>query len=346
MGGKTPDRPSGRASVSPCRTLADAASTVTRRQEYTYFESRRLKTVKDPVSAQSTQYTVDERGLVTQVDFPSSLGKTGKVYDPQGRQTQRKDYLDATNYDAWDFVYASLRKPTSITDEDAKANAPTYDDLGRRVRLVSPDSGTTLHLYDARGRVTTLIEAKGLAGEQKIDADPRGLDELMAALPPGREWLLLAPGVWIALVVALCAAALVAATRFGRHLVAVGSNERTARLCGVAVGRTKILVYTLSGALAGLAGAMELATLTVGDPTDSIGLELEVIAAVVIGGGSLSGGQGSVAGSLLGAALMTVIKSGCTHTGVPNWVQEILTGVIIVAAVTLDHLRQRARGED
>ena len=86
---------------------------------------------------------------------------------------------------------------------------------------------------------------------------------------------------------------------------------------------------------------MEFATLTVGDPTDSIGLELEVIAAVVIGGGSLSGGQGSIAGTLLGALLMTVIKTGCTHVGLPNWVQEIITGVIIVVAVAFDRMRQR-----
>ena len=80
-----------------------------------------------------------------------------------------------------------------------------------------------------------------------------------------------------------------------------------------------------------------------GDPTDSLGLELEVIAAVVIGGGSLSGGQGSIAGTLLGALLLTVIKTGCTHVGLPNWVQEILTGVIIVVAMSLDRLRQRSR---
>ena len=86
---------------------------------------------------------------------------------------------------------------------------------------------------------------------------------------------------------------------------------------------------------------MEYATLTVGDPTDSIGLELEVIAAVVIGGGSLSGGQGSIVGALIGALLMTVIKTGCTHIGLPNWVQEILTGAIIVVAVALDRVRKR-----
>jgi ribose/xylose/arabinose/galactoside ABC-type transport system permease subunit len=81
--------------------------------------------------------------------------------------------------------------------------------------------------------------------------------------------------------------------------------------------------------------------LTVGDPTDSVGLELEVIAAVVIGGGSLSGGQGSVPGALIGALLLTVIKTGCTHVGLPNWVQEILTGGIIVLAMGIDKLRHR-----
>jgi ribose transport system permease protein len=183
--------------------------------------------------------------------------------------------------------------------------------------------------------------AKGLADEQKIDADPRGLDELMAVLAPERSWLLLPAGVWIMIAVALLAAGFLRYAQLGRQIVAIGSNVATARLCGIAVGRVTLLVYGLAGALAGLAGVIEFSTLTVGDPTDSIGLELEVIAAVVIGGGSLSGGQGSVAGSLLGALLMTVIKTGCTHVGLPNWVQEILTGVIIVVAVGVDKLRQR-----
>jgi ribose transport system permease protein len=134
-------------------------------------------------------------------------------------------------------------------------------------------------------------------------------------------------------------------TRFGRHVAAIGSSERTALLCGVRVGRVKVAVYTLAAALAGLAGVMEFATLTVGDPTDSLGLELEVIASVVIGGGSLSGGEGSILGALLGAMLMTVIKTGCTHLGLSNWVQELLTGGIIVVAVTLDRWR-RARSGD
>jgi ribose transport system permease protein len=181
--------------------------------------------------------------------------------------------------------------------------------------------------------------AKGLANEQKIDSDPRGLDTLMMAPLPG-EWSL-PPGVALALAIAVVAAIALRYTVFGRHVTAIGSNEHTARLCGIRVSRVKILVYALSGALAGVAGVMEYATLTVGDPTDSLGLELEVIAAVVIGGGSLSGGQGSIVGAMIGASLMTVIKTGCTHVGLPNWVQEILTGAIIVVAVAVDRFRKR-----
>ncbi len=182
--------------------------------------------------------------------------------------------------------------------------------------------------------------AKGLADEQKIDAPARGIDDWMAILP-GEQ--LLPHGVWVALLVGAACAVLLGYTRLGRHAVAVGSNELTARLCGVPVTRVRLVIYTLGGLLAGVAGVLEFSTLTVGDPTDSVGLELEAIAAVVIGGGSLSGGQGSIAGTLLGALLLTVIKAGCTHVGMPNWIQEILTGAIIVIAMTLDRVRQTAR---
>jgi ribose/xylose/arabinose/galactoside ABC-type transport system permease subunit len=183
--------------------------------------------------------------------------------------------------------------------------------------------------------------AKGLAHEQKVDVDVQGLDALVAAVPPSRAFLLFPPAVWMMLAVALLSAGLLRFTRFGRHVVAIGSSEETARLCGVDVKRVKVLVYVLSAALAGLAGVVELGTLTVGDPTDSVGLELTVIAAAVIGGGSLSGGEGSVAGALIGGLLMTVIKTGCTHLGLPNWVEEVIAGGIIVTAVAIDRVRRR-----
>lgn len=179
--------------------------------------------------------------------------------------------------------------------------------------------------------------AKGLAGEQKIDCDPHGIDSLLAP----SSGVLLPSGVWIAVLLGVAGALALRYTRFGRHVYAVGSNEATARVCGVDVPRVKLLVYALGGALAGIAGVMEFSRLTVGDPTDSIGLELEVIAAVVVGGASLSGGEGSVVGSLVGALLMAVIRTGCTFLGVHNWVQEIVTGGIIVVAVALDRIRHR-----
>jgi len=182
--------------------------------------------------------------------------------------------------------------------------------------------------------------AKGIADEQKIDADPRGLDALMQSHPGA---LALPPGVWLMLLATLFGVGLLTYTKIGRQIVAVGSNTETARLCGISIPRTTLFVYALSGVLVGLAGVLEFSTLTVGDPTDSVGLELEVIAAVVIGGGSLSGGQGSASGTLVGALLLTVIKAGCTHLGFPNWVQEIFTGFIIVVAMSIDRLRQRVR---
>ncbi|MGD8786960.1 MAG: ABC transporter permease [Phycisphaerales bacterium] len=187
--------------------------------------------------------------------------------------------------------------------------------------------------------------AKGIGREQKIDVDPerlRWLDGLLASVPKEQSWMLLPPGVWIMIILAIAVAALLRYTRLGRHTFAIGSNEQTARLCGVAVERVKIIVFTLCAAFAGLAGLMQFSRLTVGDPTVAVGLELNVIAAVVIGGGSLSGGEGSILGTLVGALIMTVIASGCTQRGYPNWVQEIITGAIIVVAVALDRLRHRS----
>ncbi len=183
--------------------------------------------------------------------------------------------------------------------------------------------------------------AKGLAHEQKIDAPLSWLNELLARLPSARQWMIFPPGVWLLFALAFGVGGLMLYTRFGRHIFAVGSNEQAARLCGISVPRVKFLVYLLGGLFAGLAGVMQFSRLTVGDPTGAMGLELDIIAAVVIGGGSLAGGEGSVLGCLIGALVMQVIRSGCSQMGWPNWVQEIVTGAIIVIAVALDRLRQR-----
>ena len=183
--------------------------------------------------------------------------------------------------------------------------------------------------------------AKGVAHEQKIDAPLTWLKELLAALPAGQGWRLVPWGVWLLVILAFAVAGLLRHMRLGRHIFAIGSNEQTARLCGVPVDRVKIIVYALGGVFAGVAGLFQFSRLTIGDPTVAMGVELDVIAAVVIGGGSLSGGEGSILGSIVGALIMTVIRSGCSQMGLPNWVQEIVTGSIIVIAVALDRLRHR-----
>lgn len=185
--------------------------------------------------------------------------------------------------------------------------------------------------------------AKGLSKEQKVDAPETWLNELLASLSPDQRWMLVPPGVWVLIVMAILVAVVLRYTKLGRHTVAIGSNEQTAMLCGVMVNRVKIYIYTLCGLFAGMAGVMQFSRLTVGDPTVAVGLELDVIAAVVIGGGSLSGGEGSVLGSIVGALIMSVIRSGCSQMGLPNWVQEILTGLIIITAVALDRLRQKGK---
>lgn len=182
--------------------------------------------------------------------------------------------------------------------------------------------------------------AKYLAGEQKIDAPAGALAGWMTK-SPDPAWLFVAPGVWLLFGLALLAAIVLRRTVFGGWTFAIGSSEATARLCGVPVARTKVWVYVVGGLFAGLAGVLQFGRLTVGDPTTAMGKELDVIAAVVIGGASLSGGTGSILGSLVGAFLMSTLANGCNLTGVPNYVQEILIGGIIIAAVALDAARHK-----
>jgi ribose transport system permease protein len=180
--------------------------------------------------------------------------------------------------------------------------------------------------------------AKWLAHEQTVNVPPTWLNDLLVTFPRP-SWIVLPAGVWIMLALAALVAAVLRRTVFGRRVFALGSNERAARACGIATERLKVVIYASAGLLFGLAGVMQLSRLRQGDPTVAIGAELDVIAAVVIGGGSLQGGEGSVFGSVVGALIMAFLRNGCQQMGWPNYIQEIIIGAIIVLAVALDRLR-------
>lgn len=187
----------------------------------------------------------------------------------------------------------------------------------------------------------TMLVFRGLAEyvseQKKVQAPaPDWLSQLLA--PPAEGSLQLVPvGVWIVLGLGLILTVVLRQTIFGRYVTAIGSNEATARLCGINVPGVKIAVYALGGFFMALAGILDFNELNKqGSPTSGIGLELDIIAAVVIGGGSLRGGRGSVLGSIIGALTMTMLRSGCVYAGVSDPIQKVVIGAIIIAAVAID----------
>ena len=137
--------------------------------------------------------------------------------------------------------------------------------------------------------------------------------------------------------------ALTRTTRFGRHVYAVGGNERASLLTGLPVDRIKIAVYTLGGLLAGVAGLIVTARLDSAQPNAGLGYELDSIAAVVIGGTSLSGGRGSVMGTVLGCLIIGVLNNGLFLLNVSPFWQQVVKGFVILAAVAVDRMSQRDR---
>lgn len=212
--------------------------------------------------------------------------------------------------------------------------AGTFNGLLITQLRLSPFIATLGSLLIFRGIAT------GMAGEQKIDAPLTWLASLLARLPLEKKFMLVPVGVWLLIAAAVLASLVLQRTVFGRNVIAVGANPEAARLAGISPSRIRLAVFALGGFFAGTAGLMQFSRLTVGDPTVAEGLELDIIAATVIGGASLSGGRGTVYGSLLGALVIATIRSGCTQVGLPNWVQKIVTGGIILAALALDRLRE------
>lgn len=201
------------------------------------------------------------------------------------------------------------------------------------VRARIPSFITTLAMMGlARGLALLAAKSRTVSGADALNA--LVLREFAGVLLP----------VWLLLLIVLLMALALARTVFGRNAYATGANATAARLSGVRVDRNVVLTFVLGGLLVGLAGAVETGRNLSAQPTMGELKELESIAAVVIGGASLSGGRGSIAGALCGALLLTEIKTGSTHVGLPNWVQEILTGAIILVAMALDRWREQGKG--
>jgi ribose transport system permease protein len=184
--------------------------------------------------------------------------------------------------------------------------------------------------------------AKKIANNQTVnfssDDAVHAVGRLM--MDPNPTGWAISPGILAAIALAVLTSILMQRTIFGRYIFAIGSNEATARLCGVRTRLNKVAIYTVAGMLFGVAGMMQLSRLRQGDPSTAIGIELDIIAAVVIGGASLNGGTGSILGSMIGALTMAILRSGSIQSDWPNYMEEIIIGIVIILAVGLDKWRQ------
>jgi L-arabinose transport system permease protein len=159
------------------------------------------------------------------------------------------------------------------------------------------------------------------------------------------RWLLDIPTpVWIMAICFVAFGILLNKTTFGRNTLAIGGNREAARLAGIAVTRTKIIIFTLQGLAAGLAGVTLASRMTSGQPNTAQGLELQVISACVLGGVSLTGGLGTMTGVIVGVLIMGTVQNAMNLKNVPPFYQYVASGAILLAAVLLDRLKQRRAG--
>jgi ribose transport system permease protein len=198
----------------------------------------------------------------------------------------------------------------------------------------------------ARGIALQITDAKAIGG----------LGDDFAELGNGSLWRIAKVGadgfpdivfpgipypVLLMVLLAIAASVLLRLTGLGRHLYAVGSNAEAARLSGVNVRGVTLFAYVLSGTIAGLTGCVLMSRLVTAQPSEGLMYELDAIAAAVIGGTSLSGGVGTISGTLIGAFVIGILRNGLNMGGVSAFVQQIIIGVVILLTVWIDQLRHR-----
>ncbi len=202
---------------------------------------------------------------------------------------------------------------------------------------VTPFIATLGMLYMARS--AALLRSNGATFPNLVGSDllgNTGFPAIGAGTLMGLPW-----AIWIMVVFIFIASFVAARTPFGRQVYAVGGNERAAELSGVRVNRVKILAYMISGFCAAVVGLIITSQLVAAHPATGNSYELNAIAVVVLGGASLSGGRGSILGTIIGAFVIGVLNNGMVLIGLSEFVQTGITGFVIVAAVVLDQSQQR-----
>ena len=242
-------------------------------------------------------------------------------------------------------VYRALFAETGSVMIASLAAVPTGVLVGGACGLVNGLMVTRLGVTPFVATLGMYSVARGLAlwlAERQMIAFPvggrPGWVDALTEVHPERGWF--NPGFWTLVALAGVVAVVLRNTLLGRYCYAIGSNEAAARLCGVPVAFHKVAAYGLAGLLTGWAGILSFCR-TGGNPSGHFGLELEVIAAVVIGGASLSGGQGTVYGTLLGVLILGILENGVSAFNVPIEMKYVLIGAIIVVNTALGTWRQR-----
>jgi ribose transport system permease protein len=207
--------------------------------------------------------------------------------------------------------------------------------------------GTLSGALIAFGRMPSFIVTLGMMGIARGAAliitqgvNVFGLPPRFATFSVAR-WAAVPLPALLAAAVAAVAHGILTRTSLGRYVYAIGGNAEAARLSGIPVQRVVTVLFSISGLLSALSGLVLTSRLSIGQPTAGVGYELDAIAAAVIGGASLMGGQGTVPGTLIGAAIMGVLRNGCDLLRVPVFWQQVAIGVIIIGAVFLDQFRRR-----
>lgn len=197
---------------------------------------------------------------------------------------------------------------------------------------IPPFVATLSMLAIARGLTLVYTQGRPIAG----------LDERFIYWGTGQVWGIPIP-VIIMIVIAVIAHIITRYTPFGLHVYSTGGNEETTRLAGISPDRIKIAVYMISGFLAALGGVLLTARLWSAQPNAAAGWELDAIAAPVLGGTSLFGGVGSIGGTVIGAFIIGVLSNGLNLMGVPSYYQQVIKGLVLILAVTVDLINKRRR---